>query len=75
MTTATYVVTDAGGVLVQLPADNRWGFVLADDDQSWPGGFGVAQTWEAVSHDDPRITDDDRDRLGWLLAEATVADA
>ena len=64
---ATYVVTDTGTILVQLPADNAWGFVLADDDQSWPGGFGAAGSWEAIAGDDPRITDDDRARLSWLF--------
>lgn len=64
-----YVVTDDGEILVQLPTDNQWGFVLADDDQMWPGGFGVAAAWELLSDSDPRITDDVRDRLGWLLEE------
>ena len=62
-----YVITEAGSVLVQVPADNRWGFCLCDDDQSWPGGFGVASNWEAVADDDPRITTADRERLQWLL--------
>lgn len=64
---AGYVVTEDGTVLVQLPADNAHGFELCDDDQSWPGGLGVAASWELVADDDPRVTDDDRERLGWLL--------
>jgi hypothetical protein len=65
-----YVITETGKVLVQVPdTDSRWGFYLADDDQTWDGGFGVASEWDAIADDDPRITDDDRERLGWILDE------
>lgn len=64
---ACYVVTDQGGILVQLPDDNQWGFVLCDEDQSWPGGFGIASSWERIADDDPRITDQDREDLEWLF--------
>lgn len=57
-------------ILLQLPDDNQWGFVLADDDQSWPGGFGIASEWEALEDTDPRITHEDRERLQYLLDEA-----
>jgi hypothetical protein len=71
MTTAIhagYVITEDGTILVQVPdPDSRWGFYLSDDDQSWDGGFGVASEWEPISDDDPRIGDDDRERLGWIL--------
>ena len=67
---AGYVLTDGGTILVQLPADNDWGFVLADDEQSWPGGFGIATEWALLTNDDPRITNAIRDALGWLLDEA-----
>ncbi len=72
---ACYVLTNPDNreraiVLVQIPASNQWGFELADDDQTWPGGFGIASEWEALEDDDPRITDEDRERLGWLLDEA-----
>ena len=70
---AGYVVTDGGSVYVQLPADNRWGFVLADDDQTWGGGLGLAESWALVADDDPRVTDADRERLSWLLEEARGA--
>jgi hypothetical protein len=66
---AGYVQTDLGQILAQLPADNQWGFVLADDDQTWPGGLGAATEWELLANDDPRITDADRERLSWLLEE------
>lgn len=62
-----YVLTNNGDILVQLPVHETWGFVLADDDQTWPGGFGAATDWELLADDDPRITDEDRERLGWLL--------
>jgi hypothetical protein len=64
---AGYVQTDLGQILAQLPANNRWGFVLADDDQTWPGGLGAAKEWEVLDDTDPRITDADRERLSWLL--------
>lgn len=65
-----YVLTDLGQILVQLPAENQWGFVLADDDQTWPGGFGIARGWELLAGDDPRITEADRERLSWLIEES-----
>jgi len=64
-----YVLTDRGTILVQLPDDTAPGYSLYDDDQSWPGGLGVAREWTALAADDPRITDADRERLGWLLEE------
>ena len=65
-----YVVTTDGTILVQV-ADptSRWGFYLADDDQTWDGGLGAAAEWELIADDDPRITDDDRERLAWILEE------
>lgn len=65
-----YVVTDTGSILVQHPDENQWGFSLCDDEQSWPGGIGVAGEWTAIAPDDPRITDDDRERLQWMLDAA-----
>lgn len=71
---AGYVITDDGTVLVQVPdPGSRWGFSLADDDQSWDGGVGIASEWELVKDDDPRITEEDRERLGWILQEARDA--
>ena len=68
-----YVITNTGRILVQVPdPDSRWGFHLADDDQTWDGGLGSgAQSWEVIPDDDPRITEDIRERLGWILEEAT----
>jgi hypothetical protein len=65
-----YVVTPDGNVYLQLPAGNRWGFVIQDDDQAWD--FPPFSEWEAVADDDPRVTDADRERLGWILDEARV---
>lgn len=67
---AGYVATEGGEVLVQVPDDNRWGFYLADDDQSWDGGFGVAASWEAIADDDPRIADEVRERLEHIVEHA-----
>lgn len=65
---AGYVLTDDGLILVQVPdPDSRWGFYLADDDQSWDGGFGIAGKWELLSADDPRISADDHERLDFML--------
>ena len=61
-------VTGAEYVLLQFPSDNRWGFEIADDDQSWAGGFGVyVGDFEAIGDDDGRITDEDRERLQDVL--------
>lgn len=64
---ATFVRTNQGSYLVQLPAENQWGFVLADDEQTWPGGHGVAQSWEAVRPEE--VPAEDRKRLEWLLKQ------
>lgn len=67
---AGYVITESDLVLVQIPDEtSRWGFYLADGDQSWDGGFDIASGWEMVEDDDPRISDGDRERLGWILEE------
>jgi len=67
-----YVVAAAGKVLVQLPANNEWGFCLVTADESFPGGIEVF-VWECVTLDDPRVTAKDEERLGWLLNVAEVA--
>lgn len=44
-----YVSDGNGNYLVQAEEDNRWGFSLFSDDQSWPGGFGSGwRTWHIV---------------------------
>jgi hypothetical protein len=64
---AGYVLTDDGTILVQVPdPESRWGFKIHDDDRTWDGGFGLAG-WISLADDDPRITDADRARLGWIL--------
>jgi hypothetical protein len=64
-----YVVTVNGEILVQGPHDGQAGFALYSDDQTWPGGVGAASDWTAISQCDARITQDDRDRLGWVLSD------
>jgi hypothetical protein len=64
-----YVITDTGTILLQIPDNNRWGFSIQDDDQTWPGGLGIASEWEVLKDTDPRITDADRERLQWILDE------
>jgi hypothetical protein len=37
------------GYLVQVDnPSSQWGFYLADDDQTWDGGFGIAKEWHPV---------------------------
>jgi len=67
-----YVRTRSGTFLLQLPAANHWGFVLADDEQSWPGGFGWEE-WEAIP--DQEAPPEVRERLHWLLEEVREAEA
>ena len=67
-----YVRTRSGSILLQLPAANHWGFVLADDEQSWPGGFGWEE-WEAIP--DQEAPPEVRERLHWLLEEVREAES
>lgn len=61
-----YVLTADGRWLVQLPSDNQWGFELADDGQTWPGGHGCGSSeWTLKPVAD--VPADVRERLGWLL--------
>lgn len=60
---AGYVRTDDGNYLVQLPTGNAFGFVLADDDQTWD--FPPCRGWELVPEDE--VPEDVKERLGWLL--------
>lgn len=59
-----------GKILVQVPDDNQWGVALCDDEQSWPGGFGVAEEWRPISDAHPRVTRRVREALGWIVDEA-----
>jgi len=68
-----YVRTRSGEFLLQLPAANHWGFVLCDDELSWPGGFGIADTWTAVP--DSEVPEDIRQRLHWLLEEVRATES
>ena len=62
-----YVRTDTGEWLVQIvDDDDRFGFYLCDDDQSWPGGFGApGKSWQLVNEDDVR--EKIREQLRWIL--------
>ena len=60
-----FVKTSDGTWLVQKPADNQWGFVLCDDDQSWDGGVGIATSFELVAQN--KVPKKVREELGWLL--------
>lgn len=66
-----YVIDDAtGNVYAQIPADNAVGFVICDDDQTWD--FPPFSSWSPVADDDPRVSDDDRERLQHLIDDAIV---
>jgi hypothetical protein len=68
MTAETSFVTDGERFLVQIPAENEFGFSLADDDQTWPGGLGSGMTsWQCVDPDE--VPQADRERLEWLLEQ------
>jgi hypothetical protein len=70
-----FVLGSDGRIYVQVPADNQWGFSICDDDQSWPGGFSSGlESWTLLANDDQRITEDDRERVGWILDELDIAD-
>jgi hypothetical protein len=66
-----WVITNRGQILVQRyiqpdvinrPAD----FELCDDEQTWNGGFGAGTSWDVIADDDPRITPEIRQSLGWV---------
>lgn len=62
-----YVETENGTILVQIPnPGSAWGFYLSDGDQSWNGGLGWG-SWTPIRSDDDRISDDERDAMGWML--------
>jgi len=47
--TNLHYVKNGKQYLVQADADNQWGFVLMDEEQSWPGGFGSGfSSWHIV---------------------------
>ena len=63
-----YVIGSNGKIYVQLPADNQFGFVICDDEQSWAGGVGSGLAdWTLIANNDSRIADEDRERLAWIL--------
>ena len=65
-----FVLGSNGKIYAQVPAGNQWGFDICDDDQAWAGGVGSGlSSWTLLSNDDPRITEDDRERVGWILDE------
>lgn len=63
-----WVITSADEVLVQYPDDNPWCFTLSDGDNSWAGGPD-GLTWTRIADDDPRITPEHREAMGWLFDE------
>lgn len=63
-----YVRTDTGEIMVQIPdSESRFGFYLANEEQSWDGGIGIAASWEAISKSD--VSEEDKERLGWILSQ------
>ena len=63
----TYVLTECGDYLLQIPYDVPFGFALVDDDQTFPGGIGVAKRWQKV--DIGEVPRGVRDRLDWIIEE------
>ena len=68
MVEKSLVRTDDGLILAQIPDDSRWGFALHDDDQCWPGGFGIASEWECVSEEEARKESGNDDLVDTLLS-------
>ena len=65
-----YVIGSNEKIYVQVRDDNQFGFSICDEEQSWAGGVGSGlSNWTLIASDDSRITDDDRERLGWILRE------
>mgnify|MGYP006921330813 CR=1 FL=1 len=62
---AGYVRSSEGDWYVQLPADNRWGFVLCDDELSHD--FPPCNEWEPVAEAD--VPDGVRESLGWIIED------
>ena len=61
-----------GQILLQIPdAQSRFGFYLCDDDQSWDGGIGIANSWEKIS--EKKVPTEDKERLGWILEDQKSA--
>ena len=67
MTTTTYVRTNTGRILVQVPDETEFGFSLCDGEQSWPGGFGIASDWTAISPSE--VPAEIRARLHFIFLE------
>lgn len=60
-----------GQVFFQIPSkEAKHGFYILDEDQAWDGGFGILSSWVALEEGDPRITPEDKDRLGWMIKES-----
>lgn len=63
-----YVRTNTGEILVQIPdPESHWGFYLADEEQTWDGGFGIASSWKPI--DAKKVSKKDKERLGWILSQ------
>lgn len=60
----TYVVTQSGTYLVQLPDDSEYGFSLYSDDQCFAGGFGVGE-WRAIPR--AQVPAEEIERLDFLF--------
>ena len=61
-----YVLTNKGEYLAQVEdVESPWGFYLADEEQSWPGGFGIAASWKIIHPE--KVPSRVRKRLGWLV--------
>ena len=70
-----WVITNHGWILVQrfIQPDgiNRAAdFELCDGEQAWIGGsLAVGSYWDVIDNDDPRITPQIRENLGWVYED------
>ena len=70
-----WVITNRGWILVQrfIQPDGitrAADFELCDGEQAWIGGsLAVGSYWDVIDNDDPRITPQIRENLGWVYAD------
>jgi hypothetical protein len=59
-----------GQIYIWVADDNSQGFTIIDENESWPGGLGLAQPITCKPDDDWVIDQKVRDRLGFILEGA-----
>jgi len=69
-----YVRNNRGKFFLQIPdPSSRWGFHLADGDQTWDGGIGAGSGWTIVTLD--TVPDHVRTECDWILDDIDREDS